>query len=368
MWSVVNLVDRFSDTYDFFVVTRNHESRSDFAPFTSVKTGSWNDVGGAHAFYMAPGDVTVAAITPLVNEIEPDGVFLNSVFSILVVRYLLARRRGLVKRIPVVLAPCGDLTPGALRSKRWKKLPFLPVARRFGLYSGLLWKASTEIECEDIRRVFGKNLDPMIAPDLPPREVLPGFSIDRKPPKISGSMRLVFMSRIDRKKNLEYLIDRLSSIAEGGIELSIVGPHEDARYWGVCREKIRRLPSNIDVNVVGAVSYLEGLKLLTENHFFALPTLGENFGYVMLEALAAGCPIVVSERTIWGHIEDRNAGWAVSLEEPEAWVEVLKSCVAMDRNQFEKLSESARRIAVEWLCDPGVEAATAKVLESAFGM
>lgn len=367
MWSVVNLVDRFRDRYDFFVVTRNHESRNDLAPFTTVQTGSWNKVDGATAFYIAPHDLTAAAIASLANEVRPDGIFLNSVFGIIARSYLLARRRGLVSKIPVVLAPCGELTPGALRSKRWKKLPFLLLAQLFRLYEDLIWKASTEREVEDIQRVFGKNLLPMIAPDLSPREILPKFSIDQKPPKESGSLKLVFMSRIDRKKNLAYFIDRLASITEGNIEFSIVGPHEDLGYWRVCKQKIDCLPPNVRVNIVGAISYLDGLKLLIENHFFALPTWGENFGYVMLEALAAGCPLIVSEHTVWGKVEDRGAGWIVPLADPEAWVEALRNCISMNQEQFEKLSQSARKIAVDWLRDPSVETATEKVLQFAFG-
>jgi glycosyltransferase involved in cell wall biosynthesis len=36
-----------------------------------------------------------------------------------------------------------------------------------------------------------------------------------------------------------------------------------------------------------------------EYDFFVLPTIGENFGYVFLEALAAGCPLITSDRTPW---------------------------------------------------------------------
>jgi glycosyltransferase involved in cell wall biosynthesis len=367
MWSVVNLVDRFCDRYDFFVVTRNHESRNDLAPFATVKTGSWNDIAGAKAFYLAPREVTATMLASLVNEVQPDGVFLNSVFSIMAVNYLRARRRGMVAKVPVVLAPCGELTPGALHSKRWKKLPFLLLARLFGLYKNLIWKASTETEVEDIRSIFGKKLTPMIAPDLSPPEIIPKFSTELKPCKESGSMKLVFMSRIDRKKNLEYLIERLAFVTEGSVEFNIIGPHEDAQYWLACKQKIDRLPPNIKVNIVGAVSYLEGLNLLTENHFFALPTLGENFGYVMLEALAAGCPLIVSQHTIWGRVVNGEAGWVIPLEDREAWVKALRNCISMNHEEFEKLSQNAREIAVEWLRDPSVEVATGNVLKFAFG-
>ena len=367
MWSVVNLVDRFSDTYEFVVVTRNHESPNDFVPFASVKSDSWNKSGGVRVYYVSPRKISVNAVASLVDEVRPDGVFLNSVFSSLCVKYLLGRRRGLVIQTPVILAPCGELAASALRSKGWKKLPFLFLARWFGLYERVVWKASSEIESEEIRGVIGRSIDSMVAPDLPPRQILPEYSIDRKPVKEPGSVKLVFLSRILPVKNLAYLLDQLMFITEGTVDLTIVGPHEDARYWDVCKRMIEVLPPNISVNVVGGVPYEEGLKLLTENHLFILPTLGENFGYVILEALAAGCSVIVSDRTIWGQVEERGAGAVLSLSSPEMWVNALNEVISMNQEEFGKVSRDARKFAVDWLSDSSIESATAKILEHAFG-
>ena len=47
MWTVANLVDRFCDRYEFHIVTRNYDSPSDTTPYTSVRTGEWNEMGNA---------------------------------------------------------------------------------------------------------------------------------------------------------------------------------------------------------------------------------------------------------------------------------------------------------------------------------
>jgi len=57
MWTVVNLVERFSDRYSFFVAARNHESRNDRTPFNSVKTNAWNTVGSAKVYYISGNQI-----------------------------------------------------------------------------------------------------------------------------------------------------------------------------------------------------------------------------------------------------------------------------------------------------------------------
>ena len=108
-----------------------------------------------------------------------------------------------------------------------------------------------------------------------------------------------------------------------------------------------------------------GLKLLKQNHFLMLPTLGENFGYVILEALAAGSPVLIGDQTIWTKIDERRAGWSMSVGNPTLWTQTIARCLALDQREFSEMSENARRLANEWLEDGSVEAATLAVLEKA---
>ena len=73
----------------------------------------------------------------------------------------------------------------------------------------------------------------------------------------------------------------------------------------------------------------DALHQLSESHFFVLPTLNENFGYVFIEALAAGCPLLVSENTVWKDIEQRGVGWQIPLKRTDLWVDQINECVAM---------------------------------------
>jgi len=365
MWTVANLAERFGDRYAFSIVTRNYDSPGDTIPYTTVKTGEWNDVFNARVYYAAAEDLTKTTIARLVGEEQPDCVLLNSAFSTPVVKYLMARRDKLVPDIPTILAPCGELSLGALKSKRIKKRAYLAYAKFLGLYVGVIWKASTESEVNEIRNVFGSSLEPMIAPDLTPKSILPEFTAGQKPEKIAGKVKFVFLSRIVPKKNIKYFLELLAEIKEGSVSFDIVGPQEDAAYWADCLAIIEKLPENIKVDIVGSVSYEDGLESLCNNHFFVLPTLNENFGYVFIESLAAGSPLLISDQTVWGEIERTNAGWAMPLENRARWIETINRCLAMGNEEYSAMAKASREYAVNWLADSKLEQATANVLNVA---
>ena len=365
MWTVVNLVDRFCDQFDFFIVTRNYDGRSDTTPYTSVLTGKWNIVGNAHVYYASDELITQANFAALVREVDPSLVYLNSVFCTPGIKFLALRRRNKVRDLPVILAPCGELSDAALGIKSTKKRAFLSIAKLLGLHFGVTWKGSTELEAEEIRKAVGPDVTVMIAPDLPPREILPQFVNDEKPSKQKGSATFCFVSRVDRKKNLHFLLRALAPITKGNVVLKIVGPQEDPVYWAECERLIEQLPTNIRVEVAGGVPYDSVLSHLMSSHFFVLPTLNENFGYVFVEAMAAGCPIMISDRTIWNDVESAGAGTSIGLEYVEPWTERIRDWINMDQQAYSLMSAAARKFAVDWLGSSSSQASVAAVLSTA---
>lgn len=365
MWTLVNLVDRFCDVYDFFIVTRNYDSKGDKTPYATVKSDEWNATGNARVFYFSAKNFNQNKFAGLIDEIAPDAFYLNSAFATPVVKFLAARRKKMFADAPVILASCGEFSEGALSVKPLKKKIFLQYARAVGLYENVIWKASSEDEKEEIERVVGAGEEIWVAPDLAPKVILPDYAADAKPHKEKDAVKFVFVSRFVRKKNVHYFLERLREANAGRIEFEILGPLEDRVYWRECQAIIKTLPPNISVKATGAFSNEDALKRLCTSHFFALPTLSENFGYVFLEALAAGCPLLISDRTMWNDIENDNAGWCVPLEEPETWVEKINRCLAMNAAEYESMSRAARRYSTEWLAQPETNEATARVLKRA---
>lgn len=365
MWTVLNLVDRFADRYDFYIVTRNYESRGDKTPYKTVKSDDWNEVGSSRVFYFSRAKFTVETFADIVNEIKPDAVFLNSAMSTPVVKFLTARRKKMFDPVPVVLAPCGEMSAGALSVKPLKKKLFLIYANTVGLYRDVIWKASFESEKDEIRKVIGPESEVWVARDLTPKVILPDYNANWKPKKEKGVVKFAVLSRLTRKKNIHYFLERLKYIDRGNVHFDLIGPLENQAYWRQCQEIIKELPSNITVTAIGFLLQNDALRKLSESHFFVLPTLNENFGYVFIEALAAGCPLLVSDNTVWKDLDERNVGWQVPLEATDSWIERINYCIDMDNPEYEQMSLSARKYAVEWLGENETEHATARVLSRA---
>src|SRR5262249_2443621 len=168
--------------------------------------------------YLAPHELTARRLAAAVREVQPNAVYLNSFFAPMSVRILLARRFGALKGIPVVLAPRGELSPGALRLQALKKGPFLRLSRRGGCSWDVTFHASTERERDEIAGAIPVGEMPRVARDAVSLE-----PIRRSCAKASGTVRFAFLSRITRKKNLHLAIDLLRSL-RGAVAFDIYGP------------------------------------------------------------------------------------------------------------------------------------------------
>jgi len=102
---------------------------------------------------------------------------------------------------------------------------YLRIARVLGLYRGIIWQASSKFEEDDIRRWFGKDVPVLVAPNLPP-VVHSEDKLTARRQKIPDSLKVLFLSRISRKKNLEGAIKMLKGL-KGDVQLNIYGPLED---------------------------------------------------------------------------------------------------------------------------------------------
>jgi len=194
--------------------------------------------------------------------------------------------------------------------------------------------------------------------------ILEDFEPSVKPEKKAGQAKMVFLSRFMRKKNFNWLLDHLHDV-KGDLSIDIYGPIEDADYWQKCQEIINTLPANIKIEPRGPVAHEGAANTLAKYHFFVLPTLGENFGHIFVEALAAGCPLIISDRTPWRNLEEQGIGWDMPLEEPESWLNVINNCLEMNNTDYSEMSQRARKFAVDWLSDPAHEKANREVLEFA---
>ncbi|HLA96720.1 MAG TPA: glycosyltransferase [Pyrinomonadaceae bacterium] len=342
------MVEQLSDRIDFYVVTRNYDSRTDTRPFTNVPSDKWTTFEKAKVFYFSPGKLTPALIDETIAHANPSVVFVNSIFSKPSILFLWQRLRKFPSQ-KVLISPCGELMPESLRKKKLKKTIFLFLANSLGLYRSAFWRASSDREMTTILERIGAHANITVIPEIVSHNTLKTFDISKKPEKTIGSVRFVHVARVVPGKNLLFLLEMFSNITEGMVELTIIGPAEDIGYWDECKAMIAKLPANIKVKWTGPLPNTEVMDHLRNAHFFSLPTTTENFGYAFLEALSAGCPLLISDTTDWNEIGSAGAGWALSLDDHESWLSRIEACIQIDADAYTLMSKNARSYAENWM-------------------
>lgn len=208
----------------------------------------------------------------------------------------------------------------------------------FNLYKNVTWIASSENEKKDILKVFKDEKNIKIASDLTSdySKVKYEKNILKKP----GQLNIVFISRIHPMKNLIFAIQLLEKI-KGNIIFDIYGPIEDLDYWKSCEIEINNLPKNIYVNYKGMLEHNSVIKTFREYHLFLLPSLGENFGHVIPEALIAGCPVIISDQTPWKNLEELGIGYDLDIKDENKFIEKIQFFVDMSNEEYQKYSKNA---------------------------
>ena len=343
--SMASLVEILGDEFDFRIVTLDRDLGS-HAYYPGIKVNEWQKVGKAEVFYLSPENVTFPFLRRLINSTVHDALYLNSFFSSgFTVMPMLLRRLGLIQSVTTIVAPRGEFSQGALKIKPFKKKMYIYVVKKIGLYRNVVWQASSAHELIDIRAIFGEagdsrtSIPVVIAPDLS-NPVLPKKEADLKDKK-PGTLKVVFLSRISAMKNLDGALRMLQGVT-GEISFHIYGPLEDMDYWGKCQGIIDTLPLNIQAHYKGPIDHDEVAEVFSDHDLFFLPTHGENFGHVIIEALVAGCPILISDRTPWRELEANGVGWDLSLDRPETFTAALQQCADMGCRELRALSQRAQ--------------------------
>lgn len=358
--TIVNTVERLKHKFDFYIITRDNDG--DGIIYKTVKINEWNNSENAQVYYLSQKDIKISKLRELIYEVKPQSIYINSIFSGLSIYVLILKKLGLLNQFNLILAPEGELSLGALQVKGRKKKSFLNFSKTAGLFKNIIWKTTSELEMREVERVKGSGGEIFIAPNMPPPHFYRGYRQKLKPVKFSGEARMAFLSRYMKKKNFKWLLDHLAGI-EGNLVIDIYGPLEDEKYWEESLAIIKNYPDNIKAEYKGVVSNEAVVETLFNYHFFLLPTLGENFGHVFLEALAAGCPLVISDRTPWLNLEEKQIGWDLPLEKPDEWNRVINYCIALDGESYTKMSCNARSFSNQWLSNPKVVEDNIKVLE-----
>ena len=285
------------------------------------------------------------SILRCLHECDPDIVYLNSFFNApFSIALLAARRLGLTSdRARWILATRGEFSTGALAIKALKKRAFMRLAAAVGLHRGLIWQATSTEEAADIlRQVDAAATAVRLAPNL--TEPVGAYE---PPASLAGAgkpLKVCFLSRVSRKKNVRFAIEVLRQ-TDRPTEFHVYGPAEDEAYTAECRALGDTPGSKLSVLWHGDVAHEKVRSVLGQHHLFLLPTLGENFGHAIFESMAAGVPVLISDKTPWRDIEIRGAGWARPLSAKSGFIEVVERVADFSLAEREDIARKAHAFA-----------------------
>jgi glycosyltransferase involved in cell wall biosynthesis len=250
-------------------------------------------------------------------------------------------------KLPYIMRPCGMLDPADLQKKKRLKQIYATLLECPNLAGAAAIHFTSKQEAKISER-FG--LDSTGKMPMPQDLVIPlGVTSGFYPQKLPQSEVpiILFMSRIEPKKGLDLLIPALESILASGIEFHFIlagSNPQDADYEAGIKVKIQHSSLVKYTTITGFASGDLKNKLLTNADLFVLPSYYENFGIAVAEAMAAGKPVVISDRVhISEDIQQAEAGWVGPLE-VSAIASLIKSAL-LDPDERKRRGLNAKEYA-----------------------
>lgn len=273
--------------------------------------------------------------------------------------------------LPYVLSVHGMLDHYSMQQKALKKRLFLTLFGR-----RLLTNATAVHFTADDEQAQALNYAPVgsrsrVLPclvDLQALNRLPGPEIARKafPAIREDAFNILFLSRLHPKKGVDLLIEAIARIKPDipGVQLLLAGPG-DAAYIDYLRGLVHQRKVEECVEFLGMVQGDVKTSLYQAADVFVLPTRQENFGLVLVEAMACGTPVITTRGTdIWREVE-RGGGRIVELSAEAIADELIR---ASKIEGLRSTGELGREFVHEWLAPDRVAAAYEAMYVEAIGM
>jgi hypothetical protein len=86
---------------------------------------------------------------------------------------------------------------------------------------------------------------------------------------------------------------------------------------------------------------------------------------VILEAMSAGCPVMLSDQTPWQNLEAEGVGWAIPLADASSYLKALEEMYHMSPEDHAAMTRRAQDFARRHLEDPEVEKSNIRLFEEA---
>ncbi len=164
----------------------------------------------------------------------------------------------------------------------------------------------------------------------------------KKYPALKNKPYILFLSRLHRQKGIVRLLDGFERFAKNypDVQLVLAGP--DYGELPIIKETLQKMKAAHCVHLTGPIYGDEKVGALHGASCFALTSLNEGFSVAILEALACGLPVIISEQCYFPEVQINEAGF-ISLLDPISISKALTQILA-DSTQHALCSENAKHM------------------------
>lgn len=273
----------------------------------------------------------------LLYSIKPDIVHVNSCWEPLSsFTVFWAKHKG----YPVVITPHGMLEPWVLAKNHWKKkVPALLLYQRRALKIADALIATAESEQKNLV-ALGYNKSVLLVPN---GVVADGVELKKN---WTPTHTLLYMGLLRPNKGAGVLLDALNLIKDKlvGYKVIVAGPDTEG-YLVELKNKCQEYSLQNIVSFPGGVFGDDKWKLYHNADLFVLPTLNENFGIVIAEALLCGTPVVTCKGAPWQCLVSEHCGWWVERT-PEKVAEAILQGMCCSEQELEVMGRRGKNYVV----------------------
>ena len=245
-----------------------------------------------------------------------------------------AARAAMELKKPYVITPHGLLSPWNMQQNKWGKKFYMLWRLRKNLHRAAAIHYTTDAE-RDLAmslKLPGKAVVMLLGLDVEEFETLPEPGTFRRLfPQLSDQPFVLFLGRLDYKKGLDILIPAFADANLQNVKLVLAGPDRDG-YEPTVRRLVEQHHLQDRVIFTGMLRGRDRLAAYVDASLFTLTSYQENFGITVIEAMACGCPVLISDQVnMFSQVKEAGRVVAANREATKvALVEMMNDPILKD--------------------------------------
>jgi len=276
-----------------------------------------------------------------------DAIIFHGIWSILLYNIAII---GHQHNIPMAVWPHGSIDPFDLKKKKVLKKIIGPLFIKKFLNKLDFIICTSTLE-EKIVEKYNAKINTLVAPLPILKDSIIGNrkSFRDKYNFSKNDFVLLFLSRIDYKKGLNLLLPAISQFSNkvSNIKLIIAGSGSK-QYEEKVHGWIKKYSLDERVKFIGFISDQKRADAFAGSDCFVLPSMNENFGIAVVEALNAHLPVLISNNVyIWQEIINKQGGWVCKYSVESISDTILK--IYNKKNDYKKIKSKAASAGAQFL-------------------